>query len=767
MHRCLLPLFTILAWIFVHLPAQAGNSGSAVDPGFGHEDFASLPGTPTSLAWAPDGSHRLFVTLQEGSVRIVKNGTLLPLPFASIAAYTQSECGVLGVCFDPDYATNRYVYVFVTVSRSEQRIIRYTDVNDRGTARTNLIRRLPTLGENHDGGALGFGGDGRLYWAVGDLGDKRGVDGDLKSLAAKVGRAHFDGSVPADNPFNDGTGPNNDYIWATGFRNPFTLMVQPRTGKLFLNVVGSNAAGQTAPNSGPGYEQIFALNAGEDGGYDDYEGNQPNTPRYLTPFARPFAHPVIQYLTETSSDPTRDRNVASRSVAPSGVITIDTTTAHPYRVGEGILLSGSGGYGGRYAVVSVPSSTSLTVFNYFGPAITGPDPDVATGGTIEPLAQGSSLCGGAFYESSAFPDKYRGSFFYCDFMSDGIFRAIFDDDNRAIAVLPFFALAGAPVDVAVGPDGALYYASIAQSIIRRIRWIGADPGIVVTPAVVTMLEGNSASCAVRLGSGPSGNVTVRINRTSGDTSLAVSGTSSVTFTPTNWEVPQVVTFAATPDADFIDDTADFFAAALGYSDVPITVKATDNGANSAVVSASSLTIPESTSATFTVSLPSAPVRPVTFAIRRTAGPANAVLSPAAVTFKSTNWSVPRTIRITAKADRNALDENLTYTLSAKGYFPRRVAVKLFDDEASAPIFTSTPPTAATLGATFSYTAVARAVPAPTYSLEEYPAGMTIDPATGVITWLPGGGGIFSIKVRAENGRDPLAVQTFLLGVAVP
>ena len=764
MHARFLTLLTFLSSIIFTIPAQGGGSGSALDPGFGHEDFAAVPGTPTSLAWAPDGSARLFVTLQEGSVRIVKNGALLPLPFASIAAYTQGECGVLGICFDPDYATNRYVYVFVTVSRTEQRILRYTDVNDRGTARTNIIRRLPTLGENHDGGALGFGGDGRLYWAVGDLGDKRGVDGDLKSLAAKVGRAHFDGSVPADNPFHDGTGPNNDFIWATGFRNPFTLTVQPRTGKLFLNVVGSTSAGQTDPNSGPGYEQIFALNAGEDGGYDDYEGNQPFS---LSPVGRTYAHPVLQYLTETSADPGRNRNVATRSAAPSGVITIATTAAHPYRVGEGLLLSGSGGYSGRYAVVSVPSPTALTLSNYFGPPVVGPDPDVATGGTLEPLVQGSSLCGGAFYESSAFPDKYRGSFFYCDFTSDRIFRAIFDGDNRAIAVLPFFALAGAPVDVAVGPDGALYYASIAQSIIRRIRWIGTDPGIVVTPTVVTLLEGNSATCAVRLGSAPSGSVTVRINASSGDTDLAVRSTTSVTFTPTNWNAPQVVTFAATPDADFTDDTAEFSAAALGYSDVPITVKATDNGAHSAVVSASSLTIPESTSATFTLSLPSAPARPVTFAIRRTAGPASAVLSAGAVTFTSTNWNVPRTIRITAKADRNALDEALVYTISAKGYFPRRLAVKLFDDEATAPVFTSTPPTTATLGVNFTYTAVARAVPPPTFSLEEFPGGMTINPTTGVVTWLPASPGIFSVKIRAENGRDPTGVQSFLLGVASP
>ena len=93
------------------------------------------------------------------------------------------------------------------------------------------------------------------------------------------------------------------------------MTFQPRTGKLWLNVVGSTPDGQTEPNSGPGYEQVFALKAGDDGGYDDYEGNQPNGHRYSTPFVRPFAHPVLQYKTSTAdeADYHRDLLAISRS----------------------------------------------------------------------------------------------------------------------------------------------------------------------------------------------------------------------------------------------------------------------------------------------------------------------------------------------------------------------------------------------------------------------------------------------------------------------
>ena len=91
----------------------------------------------TGLAWAPDGSNRLFVIRKDGQVQIIKNGVLLGTAFATITPiFTNSECGLIGLCFDPDFVNNHYVYFFVTVSSSEQQIIRYTDVSDVGTSKT-------------------------------------------------------------------------------------------------------------------------------------------------------------------------------------------------------------------------------------------------------------------------------------------------------------------------------------------------------------------------------------------------------------------------------------------------------------------------------------------------------------------------------------------------------------------------------------------------------------------------------------------------------
>ena len=239
MNRHAVHLISVISLLSFPFTAWA----TSLDPNFTESvvitDNTNL-GSATGMAWAPDGSNRLFITRKDGQIRIVKNGALNATPFATLSPiFTNSECGLIGICFDPNFVVNHFVYVFVTVSGSEQQIIRYTDSSDIGTAKTIIMPGLPTLGQNHDGGAVGIGPDGKLYWSIGDNGNGTGVNSDLTVLAAKVGRANLDGSIPNDNPFFDGAGPNNDYIWARGFRNPFTFTFQPGTGKLWVDITGN------------------------------------------------------------------------------------------------------------------------------------------------------------------------------------------------------------------------------------------------------------------------------------------------------------------------------------------------------------------------------------------------------------------------------------------------------------------------------------------------------------------------------------------------
>jgi len=202
--------------------------------------------SPTAMAQAPDG--RLFVCQQGGALRVIKNGVLLPTPFVNLTVDSVGERGLLGVAFDPNFISNQYVYVHYTATTPavHNRISRFTANGDVAATGSELvILELNNLSgaTNHNGGAIHFGTDGKLYVAVGENADPAHAQS-FANLLGKLLRINPDPAnlIPADNPyFNDAnvTG-NNKAIWALGLRNPFTFAVQPGTGRLFINDVGQN-----------------------------------------------------------------------------------------------------------------------------------------------------------------------------------------------------------------------------------------------------------------------------------------------------------------------------------------------------------------------------------------------------------------------------------------------------------------------------------------------------------------------------------------------
>jgi PKD repeat protein len=85
--------------------------------------------------------------------------------------------------------------------------------------------------------------------------------------------------------------------------------------------------------------------------------------------------------------------------------------------------------------------------------------------------------------------------------------------------------------------------------------------------------------------------------------------------------------------------------------------------------------------------------------------------------------------------------------------------------AAAPVIDSQPITTAATGATYTYDVSATAYPGPiAYSLDVAPSGMTIDGSTGEISWTPGASGTHDVRVRASNGTQPDAVQSFAVSV---
>jgi glucose/arabinose dehydrogenase len=257
------------------------SDNATLPAGFVRTPYVSgLPSLATSMAFAPDG--RLFIAIQSGELLVFKSGALLAQPFVTVPTTASGERGLLGVAFHPQFATNGWVYVYYTsaVGGAHNRISRFTADGDTALTAETTIADLPNLSSatNHNGGAIHFGSDGKLYAAVGD--NANGVLApDLNSPFGKMLRFNDDGSIPADNPFFNTTTGLNQAIWARGLRNPFTFSFQPGTGRMFINDVGAT-----------NWEEINEGTAGANFGWPSTEGATTN-PSFTTPvYAYPHPH---------------------------------------------------------------------------------------------------------------------------------------------------------------------------------------------------------------------------------------------------------------------------------------------------------------------------------------------------------------------------------------------------------------------------------------------------------------------------------------------
>ncbi len=211
--------------------------------GFSESVVAVGLSAPTAMEFAPDG--RLFVAQQGGSLRVIQNGRLLPTPFLSLSVDSSGERGLLGVAFDPNFASNQYVYVYYTSPAApvHNRVSRFTaSGNTAVPGSEHVVLDLDNLNAtNHNGGALHFGADGKLYVGVGENANSANAQS-LNNYLGKVLRINADGSFPTDNPFYTTTTAERSAIWTLGLRNPYTFAVQPGTGRVFINDVGSGGS---------------------------------------------------------------------------------------------------------------------------------------------------------------------------------------------------------------------------------------------------------------------------------------------------------------------------------------------------------------------------------------------------------------------------------------------------------------------------------------------------------------------------------------------
>jgi glucose/arabinose dehydrogenase len=261
-----------LSAIMVILAISAPRAAT-LPAGFTETQVTAALSNATAMQFAPDG--RLFIAEQGGRLRVVKDGALLPTPFLTVTVDSSGERGLLGVAFDPAFASNRFVYVYYTATTPtiHNRISRFTANGDTAVAGSEtIVLELDNLSgaTNHNGGALSFGPDGKLYAAVGE--NANGANSQtLGNLLGKMLRLNADGSIPTDNPFFNSTTGRNRAIWALGLRNPFTFAFNAAGGQLFINDVGQNT-----------WEEIDDGVAGANYGWPETEGATAD-PRFRSP----------------------------------------------------------------------------------------------------------------------------------------------------------------------------------------------------------------------------------------------------------------------------------------------------------------------------------------------------------------------------------------------------------------------------------------------------------------------------------------------------
>src|SRR6476469_3936900 len=132
--RRLATLISIAAGFLSLLIVHSSATAATLPAGFTETQIAGGLSSPTAMEIAPDG--RIFVCLQAGQLRVIKNGALLPAPFVSLSVDSSGERGLLGIAFDPAFATNNFVYVYYTTSSApiHNRVSRFTANGDVAVA---------------------------------------------------------------------------------------------------------------------------------------------------------------------------------------------------------------------------------------------------------------------------------------------------------------------------------------------------------------------------------------------------------------------------------------------------------------------------------------------------------------------------------------------------------------------------------------------------------------------------------------------------------
>jgi len=436
-------------------------------------------GEPMSLAVLPDRS--VLHTSRNGTLRITDAAGNTKVS-GTLSVYSHDEEGLQGVGVDPGFATNRAIYLYYAPTLSTPlgdapsdgpatAFAPYEGVNRLSQFTLNLDGTLNLTSERvvldvpatrgiccHVGGDIDFDAAGNLYLSTGDDSnpfasdgytpidersgrnpayDAQRTSGNTNDLRGKLLRIKVaaDGSytVPSGNMFAPGTAGTRPEIYAMGFRNPFRMSVDKATGVVYLGDYGPDA-GSASASRGPGGQVEFDRITGP--------GN------YGWPYCTGRNDSYVDFTFPTG---------------PSGA-----------------TFNCAGG-----PTNNSPRNTGLTTLPAAQPAWLPYD-----GGSVPEFGSGSeSPMGGPVYRYDAanpsdvkFPASYNGHFFAGEFGRQWI-RDIEVTASGGVGAINTFPWSGKQVmDMAFGPDGALYvldygtsyFGGDANSALYRIDYVDGN-----------------------------------------------------------------------------------------------------------------------------------------------------------------------------------------------------------------------------------------------------------------------------------------------------
>ena len=240
------------------LPTQDNNIGISADNVQKDIDiFATDLNIPWELAFLPDG----YILVTERSGNLLKIGQdRIKIPIQGV--YHSGEGGLLGMALHPGFASNNYIYLYLTSQSGDtvvNRVERYKLLDNTLSDRKIIIDNIPGS-SFHDGGRIAFGPDNLLYITTGDAGNSQSAQ-DKNSLSGKILRLNDDGSIPASNPFKNA-------VYSYGHRNPQGI-AWDEEGKLW-----STEHGRSGLQSG--LDEVNLIKPGNNYGWPNIEGDNSN-----------------------------------------------------------------------------------------------------------------------------------------------------------------------------------------------------------------------------------------------------------------------------------------------------------------------------------------------------------------------------------------------------------------------------------------------------------------------------------------------------------